>query len=472
MGVLLSIIGFIITICVIVLIHEGGHYLAAKWLGFAVKRFSIGMGKVLWRFRRWDTEFAVSLLPIGGYVMFEEDSADLPQEKRQHLFDRGARWKRAIVIAAGPLMNFVLAVILYAAAGAIGVEDVAPYVAAKPGTQAEAQGVQPMDRVLAVDGDRIDGISDFNLALIERAGVSDVSITLARAGSPADEARKRGENKGNLSDELLPADESSGVYVRHFDLSSLKLDAVADQKGFAFPSLGFLLTGRGIIVADVIAGGPAEKAGLKRHDLVLEVAGERATMTNFSAMIRAHAGKPLDLLVRSDAGERRLTMTPEAVADTKTGETVGRANLRYGPAIELVTVRHGPLDSLRLAFDKVARLTAFQFTTVSGMAKGEVSAENLSGPVGIADMAGNAVAAGISAFLEYIALISVAIGFMNLIPIPALDGGQLVILGLEGTFRRDFTKRVKEMLGAASVALLLLLAAYVTMNDVARLSGG
>ena len=165
-------------------------------------------------------------------------------------------------------------------------------------------------------------------------------------------------------------------------------------------------------------------------------------------------------------------VTPEAVQDEKTGETIGRANLRYGPSIELVAVRHGPVDSLKLAFDKVARLTAFQFSTVSGMAKGEVSAENLSGPVGIADMAGNAVAAGISAFLEYIALISVAIGFMNLIPIPALDGGQLVILGVEGAIRRDLTKRVKEMLGAASFALLMLLAVYVTMNDVARLSGG
>ena len=176
MGVLLSVVGFLITICVIVLIHEGGHYLAAKWLGFAVKRFSIGMGKVLWRFRRWDTEFAVSLLPIGGYVMFEEDEAGLSEAQRRRLFERGPRWKRAIVIAAGPLMNFVLAVALYAAAGAIGVEDIAPYVAAKPGTQAEAQGVAPMDRVIAVEGERIEGISDFNLALIERAGEPAVTM--------------------------------------------------------------------------------------------------------------------------------------------------------------------------------------------------------------------------------------------------------------------------------------------------------
>lgn len=465
MGVLLSVFGFLITICVIVLIHEGGHYLAAKWLGFAVKRFSIGMGKVLWRFRRWDTEFAVSLLPIGGYVMFEEDEAGLSEAQRRRLFERGPRWKRAIVIAAGPLMNFVLAVALYAAAGAIGVEDIAPYVAAKPGTQAEAQGVAPMDRVIAVEGERIEGISDFNLALIERAGEPAVTITLARAGTAAAET-------GAKIDLAQPGDRADEIYSRSFDLSGLKLDDVADQKGFAFPSLGFLLTGRGIVVADVVADGPAARAGLKRHDFILEVDGERATMANFSAKIRASAGLPLELLVRGEACERRIVVTPEAVQDEKTGETIGRANLRYGPSIELVAVRHGPVDSLKLAFDKVARLTAFQFSTVSGMAKGEVSAENLSGPVGIADMAGNAVAAGISAFLEYIALISVAIGFMNLIPIPALDGGQLVILGVEGAIRRDLTKRVKEMLGAASFALLMLLAVYVTMNDVARLSGG
>ena len=121
MGVLLSVVGFLITICVIVLIHEGGHYLAAKWLGFAVKRFSIGMCKVLWRFRRRDTEFAVSLLPIGGYVMFEEDEAGLSEAQRRRLFERGPRWKRAIVIAAGPLMNFVLAVALTKDARAIHV---------------------------------------------------------------------------------------------------------------------------------------------------------------------------------------------------------------------------------------------------------------------------------------------------------------------------------------------------------------
>ena len=219
----------------------------------------------------------------------------------------------------------------------------------------------PMDRVLAVDGERIEGISDFNLALVERAGSPKVEITLARAGSRAAEdrdAREAALAEGTDAGE----NEATGVYTRTFDLSGLTLDGIADQKGFAFPSVGFLLTGRGIVIADVVAGGPADKAGLKQHDFVLEVAGERATTANFSAKIRESAGKPLELVVRGESGERRIVVTPDAVLDEKTGETVGRAQLRYGPSIELSTVRHGPIDSIRLAVDKVARMTIFQFT--------------------------------------------------------------------------------------------------------------
>ena len=141
LSVLLSLVGFLLTIGIVVMIHEGGHYLAAKWLGFGVKRFSIGMGRVLWRRRAWDTEFAVSLLPIGGYVAFEE-ADELREQGREPtgvLFDSGPRWKKAIVVTAGPLMNFVLAVMLFTASGAIGVRDIAPYVEPAPASQAQTQ---------------------------------------------------------------------------------------------------------------------------------------------------------------------------------------------------------------------------------------------------------------------------------------------------------------------------------------------
>lgn len=464
---LFAVAGFLLTIGIVVIIHEGGHYLAAKWLGFAVRRFSIGMGKVLWRRRAWDTEFALSLLPIGGYVAFEGDedderlvprspdeppqpprppkSPDEPPRARGILFDTGPRWKKAVVVAAGPLMNFVLAVVLFAAVGAIGVTDIAPYVAPLPDGQAARQGVVMMDRVTAVDGRPIAGISDFNSTLLEQVGRSDVTIEFDRAGEKV---------------------------VRHFDLSGISLSDAAASKGLVFPKLGFRLAGRGVMLADVVKGGPAERAGLKPGDQILTVMGEAATMENFAGAIRANPGRTVTLTVRSLTGSdapRTVELTPRVHRDAATGTVSGRADLRYGPGIEQVVVRRGPVESIAIAVDKVAGLTRFQAEAVEGMAKGEVSTENLSGPVGIAGMAGSALTSGFTPFLEFVALISIAIGFMNLIPIPALDGGQLVILALEGVMGRSFSKGVKEKLAMVSMALLILLAVYVTINDVGRL---
>ena len=446
--VLLSLIGFLLTIGIVVMIHEGGHYLAAKWLGFGVKRFSLGMGPVLWRCRGWDTEFAVSALPIGGYVAFEE--ADELKEKGLKptgiLFDDGPRWRKAVVVAAGPLMNFVLAVVLFAASGAIGVRDIAPYVGARPETQAEAAGVKSMDLVAEVDGRRIVGVLDFNSALLERTGSRDVVVTFES--------------------------ESTGERVeRHFDLSGYTLDEATQSNGFVLQKLGFMLMGRGVTIFGVEPAGPAAAAGLKPGDKVVGLNGEPADMRNFAAAIRGSAEKPMELTVKREAEELHLVMTPRSVADEKSGQTVGRADVRFGPGMEFVTVRLSPWQSLKNAVDKVAGLTRFQAAAVGGMAKGEVSTENLSGPVGIAGMAGHALSAGVSAFFEFVALISIAVGFMNLIPIPALDGGQLVMLGVEGLMGRSISKGVREKLAAASMALLILLAVYVTVNDIGRLGG-
>ncbi|MBS5217996.1 MAG: site-2 protease family protein, partial [Sutterella wadsworthensis] len=307
LSVLLAVVGFLLTIGVVVLIHEGGHYLAAKWLGFAVRRFSIGMGKVVWRKNAWDTEFALSLLPIGGYVAFEEE------EKREDgtpvqgiLFEKGPRWRRAIVIAAGPLMNFVLAVALFTASGAIGVSDLAPYVTAAPGSQAEAQGIHRMDRVTAVAGRPIAGVTDFNATLLEQTGRPDVRIEFERNGEP---------------------------FVRHFDLTGVTLEDATRTKGLILPKLGFLLAGKGVLVVDAIAGGPAAQAGLKAGDLILRINGEPSDFQTFASMIRTHAGKPLELEVQSlasaDAPVRQLTMTPRAEKDGKTGALSGKADLRF-----------------------------------------------------------------------------------------------------------------------------------------------
>ena len=180
MTILITIFAFILTIGLIVLIHEGGHYLAAKALGIEVRRFSIGMGPVLAKFNAWKTEFAVSALPIGGYVAFVEGEESDPPERKAVLFETGPRWKRAVICVAGPLMNFILAVMLYAGVGALGVEDVVPYVTPVENSQAANAGVETFDRPVAVNGRRVGGLTDFNLALISELGERDVEITFER----------------------------------------------------------------------------------------------------------------------------------------------------------------------------------------------------------------------------------------------------------------------------------------------------
>lgn len=446
MAVLTSVVGFLITLGLIILIHEGGHYLAAKWLGIRVKRFSIGMGKVIASRRAWDTEFALSVLPLGGYVMFEEphEHPNAPAEIRNALFSNVARWKRAIVIAAGPFMNFLLAFVLFIAVGAIGTKDIVPYLAAAPDTPAARAGIETNDRAVALGGMPVAGLTDLQLEILNRVGEGAVPLTLERAGVPV-------ETTLDLSD------------------FSMK-DAV--EPGFLFRDVGLRLTGKGVLVGEPIADGPADRAGLKSRDLIRSVNGTPMNLEEFLAAVKASAEKPMKLLIERDGtGEMTITVTPRAVKDEATGTVVGRADLTLMPGIELTTVRHGPIESIRMAFHKVMSLTTVQASAVKGMAEGEVGTDTMQGPVGIAGMAGSAVTAGLSAFLDFVAVLSIAIGFMNLIPIPALDGGQLVILALEGTFRRDLPARVREWLAAGSMALLVLLAIYVTFNDVSRLTG-
>ncbi len=451
LSVLAAAAGFLITIGIVVVIHEGGHFLAAKWLGFAVKRFSIGMGRVLWRRRGWDTEFAFSMLPIGGYVSFHESARDeAGRPVKGFLFETGPRWRRAVVIVAGPLMNFVLAVLLFTAAGAAGVEDFVPRVAALPGSQAESLGVERLDRVTAVEGRPVSGLMELNSALVERTGEKDVAIEFDR----------RGERM-----------------TLHFSLADVSLDGATKRGGLVLPLLGLRPAGEGVLVVETMKDGPAAAAGLVAGDVIRSADGRPVAMRDFAAMIRENAGRTLTLEVESLGGGssaapgalRTVRLTPRSVTDERTGEVIGRADLRFGEGMERILVRRGPLESLRVAVSRTVGLTRLQASAVGGMATGEVSTESLSGPVGIAGMAGGALVSGLAPFLEFLALISIAIGFMNLIPIPALDGGQLVILAGEALAGRSLSKGVREKLALASMALLALLAVYVTINDIGRL---
>lgn len=440
-----AVLGFLITICIVVVVHEGGHFFAARRLGFLIERFSVGVGPVVWRkYGKGPrpVEYAISAFPIGGYVKFTDDDPSLTPQERSRLFSNMAVWKRAVVVAAGPIMNFVLAVVLFAATGLLGVKDVVPYVGAVSGQAVEA-GVSDLSLVKSVGDERVRGTLDFNSYLLDRIGDPDVVIVF--------------ETDGRLEE-------------KHFDLSNITLEQVLERGGFVFPFLGLGITGRGVQVVHAAPEGAAAAAGVQQNDLIRTVNGERATL---EAVIKANEvskGRPVVYgIERVTDGE--LQTIELQVAPRRNDEGRWTAGISIRRAAEFTTVTLGPIESIRHALNRVRMLTTLQVKSVEGIARGTVGTESLSGPVGIAGMAGDAAKAGVTALLEFTAMISVAIGFMNLIPIPALDGGQLVFLGLEAIRRKPLPPRVMNAVNLFGFALILVLILFVTMNDINRIAG-
>ena len=445
MSFLFALIGFLITIGIIVTVHEGGHCFMAKALGVKVLRFSLGMGKVVWRRQIGETEYCLSLLPLGGYVkLLSEDDPDekIAEADRPRAYGSQPRWKKALILFAGPAVNFVLAFVLYAAVGAIGTPDFAPVMGTPPAkTQAAAEGVREGDRVIKVDGVEIRGMFDLNFELTNRVGDADIPMTFARG---------------------------SDIYVRHFSLADVSLDDLAEKSGVR--RLGFIPFMRDPMVSAAKPDSPAALAGLKTGDRILAIDGVKMTsVEQVIQAIGAAQGRAMTMVLENIAspGDKRTA----SVTPTLEGNRwlIG-INITAMP--EMVTVRLGPVDAVAAGWNKVKKITQMQVKGVTQMATGEASTKNLSGPIAIADMAGSAVKNGVVPFLEYLALISVAIGFMNLLPIPALDGGQLLIVGLEAIRRKDFSARAKENIGRAGIFLILLIFVFAMNNDITRLLAG
>ena len=444
MSFLLGLAGFLLTIGIIVIVHEGGHFFTAKFFNIKVTRFSFGMGPVLWRRRKGETEYCFSALPLGGYVrMADEADADLTEEDRSRRYTRQARWKRGLVLFAGPATNFILAFFLYVMVGAIGTPDFAAVMGTPPaGTQAASENVRQGDRVLSVNGAPVLGITDMNVELFGLAGSADIPVRFSRG------------------------DET---FVRHFSLAGVSLDDMSGRPPVIH--LGLVPWLRDPVVAGTVKDSPAEKAGLASGDRILAVngAGVSSVQEAVEAIGATPAGSPVRLTlsnIRTPETERVVEIMPV----TSEGRTVVGIRIRALP--EMVVVRLSPVDAVAAGWRKVKSITTLQARGVSQMATGEASTKNLTGPIGIADMAGDAVRGGFVPFLEYLALISIAIGFMNLIPVPVLDGGQLVVLGLEGLRGRDFSERTKNWIGKAGFGLMLVVFAFAMNNDLTRLFEG
>jgi regulator of sigma E protease len=413
-------------------VHELGHFLAARRLGVRVLTFSLGFGPKLLKIRRGDTEYCVSAIPLGGYVKMAGENPDDPRTGRPDEFLSKTKWERFQILIMGPAMNIILAVVVMAIVLAQGAEvpiyqDQPPVVGAvSPGSPAERAGILRGDRILTVAGDEVETWDDLFLAVGTRPD-RDVDLTLLRDG------------------------QTQSVSVR-----------TVSETRFEIGNIG-VLPDINPIVASVIAGEPAERAGLKAGDVVVAVNGERmVTRTQFIEAISRNGGKEIDLTIEREEQQLHIAATPEQRGDRgMLGLYVSEPTRSFTP---------GPFEALQLSVERNIEFGGLIFKTLGGLFVGETSPRQLMGPVAIAQLSGESAQAGWIALFTLMASISLNLGLLNLLPIPVLDGGHILIMALEGVARRDFSMAVKEKMLLAGFVVLMMLMVTVIYNDLTRIS--
>jgi regulator of sigma E protease len=439
---------FLVVLGVLVVFHELGHYLVARLCGVKVLRFSVGFGRVIWsrRVGADRTEWAVSAVPLGGYVkMADEREDDLAPEDVPRAFNRQGVGKRIAIVAAGPIANLLLAVLLFAGTFVAGVPGQRAILAPpQPGTAAAAAGFAEGDRVVAVDGDPVASLQDLRWRVVKSQGRSSIDVEVERAD-------------GSRSVRTLPV---SGL-------------GTADWEANPLSALG-LRADLGAPVVDLVSPGkPAEAAGMRAGDRIVAVDGRPArSPSDVANATNAKPGVPIVFRVARDGGESDVTVVPEA--SEQGGRRVGLAGLRLKVDPESVqriaiTVRSGPLDALGQGARKTWELSTFTLRMLGRMVTGDASLRNLSGPITLADFAGQSAQAGALVFVGYLALISISLGVLNLLPIPLLDGGHLLYYLAEIILGRPVSDRAFEVGQRIGMALLAVLMTLALVNDVSRL---
>ena len=439
---------FVVVLGTLVVFHELGHYLVARWCGVKVLRFSVGFGRVVWA-RRYGpdrTEWAVSAIPLGGYVkMADECEDELPIEDLPRAFNRQSVWRRIAIVAAGPVANLLLAVLLFAGTYVAGVPGQRAVLAPPaPSTAAAAAGVADGDVVVSVDGEPVASVQELRWRIVKSQGRGSVDLAVER-------------RDGSRS--TLPL--------------SLRGLAVPDWEGNPLAALGLRPDLGAPMVDEVVAGKPAQAAGLRSGDRIVAVDGRPArSPSDVAGATNAKPGEKIVYRVRRDGVEQELAVVPEAVEQG--GRRIGLAGLRLRvdpAAIERVaiTVRSGPIDALAAGAGKTWELSVFTLRMLGRMIVGEASLKNLSGPITLADYAGQSAQAGLLTFVGYLALISISLGVLNLLPIPLLDGGHLLYYLTEIVLGRPLSDRAFEVGQRIGMALLAVLMTLALVNDVSRL---
>ena len=453
---IITVLAFILTLGVLITIHEYGHYRVAVACGVKVLRFSVGFGRVLWRRQATPdgTEFVVCALPLGGYVkMLDEREAPVAPDQLGGAFNRKPLLQRTAIVAAGPVANLLLAVLLYAAAHWIGIDEakavMGPPVAA---SLADRAGLRSGDwaREWSSDGVEWRGLRSMTDLRWE-------VMQAAMRGAPL---------QLMLTDRAGHARRT--VVLALDTLGSSEVDAKQMQRiglgaAFSEPVLG-----------NVVAGGPADKAGLHAGDRVLSIDG-MAVADGWSlrelivASGRDGRARPMQWRVDRAGKTIELAVTPNVVPDG--GRTIGRVELVPGQPPEMVTVRYGMFDGLSQAVSQTWQMSTLTLKMLGKMVIGQASLKNLSGPLTIADYAGQSVRLGLAYYLGFLAVVSVGLGVLNLLPLPVLDGGHLMYYLFEGVTGRPVSELWLDRLQRGGVAIMLMMMSLALYNDVARLLG-
>jgi regulator of sigma E protease len=458
---MLTVIAFIVALGLLIAVHEYGHYRVAVACDVKVLRFSIGFGKVLFRWKPrkprpgQDTEFVIGAFPLGGYVkMLDEREGAVAPAERHRAFNTQPLKSRAAIVAAGPLANLGLAVLLYAAVNWIGVEEPQPVLGSPvAGSIAAEAGLRGGERVAsaALEGDSPEAIRSFEELrwLLTRGALDgrDLRLQLAREG---------GSRGGEL---VLPL---SRMDTRDADAQMLR-------------KVGIVAPWSPPVLGEIMAGGAAERAGLRKGDVVLRV-GEQpvgdAQQLRDWIRSQVQGGRALGSTWEIERDGRRLqvTVTPDVVNEADR-PPVGRISAYVGAPPAMVTVRYGPIDGLWNGVVRTWEVSALTLRMMGRMVIGEASVKNLSGPLTIADYAGRSASLGLTQYLLFLALISVSLGVLNLLPLPVLDGGHLMYYLWEAVTGRSVSDAWMERLQRGGVAVLLVMMSIALFNDVARLFG-
>ena len=452
---MLTLVAFVVALGLLIAVHEYGHYRMAVACGVRVLRFSIGFGRTLlrWQPRGSDTEFTLCAFPLGGYVrMLDEREAPVAPQDRPHAFNTQPLRSRALIVAAGPAANLLLAVLLYALVNWSGVQlPTAVLGSPVAGSVAERAGVQAGERVLRAgfDGDALDSIGSFE----------DVRWWLTRGALERHDVRLALSNGTGSERELVLPLAQMGAQ---------------DADAALFRRIGIVAPYGRPVIGEVMAGGAAERAGLLQGDVVLHIGGQAV---QDGAQLR-------DLIRASVQGQGTMAATWRVLRDGQTldvhvrpdlaqdgAQTIGRIGAFVGAAPEFVTVRHGPLEGLWQGVVRTWEVSALSLRMMGRMLVGEASLKNLSGPLTIADYAGRSASLGLTQYLTFLALISVSLGVLNLLPLPVLDGGHLMYYLWEGLSGRAVSEAWLERLQRGGIAILAAMMAVALFNDLARLWG-